>query len=305
MHPVHIVDMETPKKVRLNGFLYGPAAPRRAVILVHGFSSSAFSKQRIAQKLADADTAVLVFGNRGHDVVANIPAGYRRFTGGAAFERFEDCVDDIDGALAFVAKLGAREVFLGGSSTGCQKSVYWWGNTASRKKRLVKGLLLMVPVNDREAYEHETGVVEVTAALRAARKLVAAGRPDELLPHGVFPLMLSAQRAVSLLEYGTAEDIFTYARPATTPEAFRSVTVPMIVIWATEDEYNGYPIESIRSWFLREAKAPITFATVRSGHLLKGAEAQVVRLLTKFMKDPYSSSVTVRTARSSRAGRDD
>lgn len=289
MRPAHVIEIVTPKKVRLNGLLFGTSKPKRVVILVHGFSSSVFGKQVLAEKLSDKATSVVVFNNRGHDVISNITRGKStRFLGGAAHEIFTECVDDIDGALTFAAGLGAKEIFVGGSSTGCQKSVYWRTHTRHPKRALVKGLILLAPVSDRAAYDKEMGEATVRRAIAKARALVKNGKANDLLPSSVFPLTLDAQRTLSLLELSSDEEIFTYTQPEVTPQTFQSVRVPMMVVWARNDEYNAHPIDTIRRWFEAHARAPLGFAVVRAKHSFKGVEREVANLLTKFMKDPYS-----------------
>ena len=75
MQPCHVVEIETPKKVRLNGLWFGPKRPKRAILWVHGLGSSAFSKIGIFDYLIDKDTAVLAFNNRGHDKVSSSSVG--------------------------------------------------------------------------------------------------------------------------------------------------------------------------------------------------------------------------------------
>src|SRR5262245_33388648 len=133
MHATHATEIVTPKKVLLNGLWFGrcsaeatqdkPTKPKRTIIWIHGLGSSAFSKLGIVEKLVDEDTSVLTFNNRGHDAVTRIGTTTgKKKTAGAAFEKFEECADDIQGAINFAKKAGAKQIYLAGHSTGCQKS---------------------------------------------------------------------------------------------------------------------------------------------------------------------------------------
>src|SRR3989344_5371271 len=136
VRPCHVVEIVTPKNVLLNGLWLGPKKPKRAIVWVHGLGSSMFSKLALAERLVDSQTAVIVFNNRGHDKVATIStASKRRIRGGAAHEIFTDCADDIQGAINYAKKAGAKSVYLAGHSTGCPKSVYW----GAKKRNGVKG----------------------------------------------------------------------------------------------------------------------------------------------------------------------
>src|SRR3989344_8692651 len=136
MRPAHVIEIVTPKKVLLNGLWLGPRKPKRVIVWVHGLGSSMFSKLYLAHDLVDSKTAVLVFNNRGHDKVASGSSGRnKRVRHGAAHERFTDCIDDIEGAIRFARKAGAKKLFVAGHSTGSQKATYW----AAKSGRGVRG----------------------------------------------------------------------------------------------------------------------------------------------------------------------
>src|SRR3989344_2508506 len=167
MTPCHVVGILTPKKYFLRGLWFGPRRPKRAIVWVHGLGSSMFSKLSIVEKLVDPQTAVLVFNNRGHDKVSRLARADEKkigktLLGGAAHEIFTDSADDIQGAINFAKRQGAKEIFLVGHSTGCQKSIYW----ASRKKRRsVKGIALLGPVSDWSAEMKRSGARKVAGAM--------------------------------------------------------------------------------------------------------------------------------------------
>ena len=148
MTPAHVVQFETPKGVLLHGLWFGPKKPKRAVVLVHGLTSSAFSVARVLGRV-DKYTAVLSFNNRGYGVVNQVKKvkGVKTefILAGSAHELFTDCVDDIEGALRFVRAQKVRQLYLVAHSTGCQKSVYFAsrGNTKN-----LKGIMLLAPISD-------------------------------------------------------------------------------------------------------------------------------------------------------------
>src|SRR3989344_5183299 len=185
MLPAHIVHIVTPKKAR------------RAVVWVHGLGSSMFSKLEITRLIADKETAVLMFNNRGHDKISPlVVAGTKWRKAGSAHEKFTDCVDDIEGAIKFAKKAGAKSIYLAGHSTGCQKSTYW----ANKKGKGVKGIILLAPISDYAATVMLDSKEKIARALGVARRLVARGKKHELLPENVWgwSLLADAQRFISL-----------------------------------------------------------------------------------------------------------
>lgn len=287
MRLAHVIEIITPKKYILNGLWFGAQKPKRIVIWVHGLGSTMFSKLKIADELVDAKTAVLAFNNRGHDKVARLPHARRikkALRGGAAHERFVDCVDDIEGAIRFAKRTGARSVFLAGHSTGCQKSAYW----ASKKGRGVKGIILLAPMSDYAAEIKISGKKRIARALIHARQLVRSGRSHELMPERVssWSLLADAQRYISLYSGEGAEEIFTYWDPRKNPKTFHSIRIPTLVLLAEKDEYGDRSAKEISAWFAKHSRSRKFESLIvpKVGHSFKGGEKIVARAVHNFIK---------------------
>ena len=281
MRPAHVIEIVTPKKVRLNGLWLGPRRAKRVVVWIHGLGSSMFSKLDIVGRLIDTDTAVVMFNNRGHDKVASVI----RTTGnsikaGAAHEVFTDCVDDIEGALRFTRAAGAKKVFLAGHSTGCQKSVYW----SARRGRGVKGIILLAPMSDYSTVEKEQGKKRVAAAEKYVRTLVVRGKKFELIPEAIWPPLDDAQRFLSLYTGEGPEEIFTYWDQKRTPKTLRSVRKPLLVLLAECDEFQDRPARKIGDWFAKHLKLHDKVVVVpKVQHGFKGGERAVAKAIRRFM----------------------
>jgi alpha-beta hydrolase superfamily lysophospholipase len=284
MIPAWVIEMTTPKKYLLNGLWFGPQKPRTAIIWIHGLSSSAFSKLSIVEKLVDPQTAVVTFNNRGSSTATRIrkinrrkPDGIEYVRAGGAHEKFEECVDDIEGALRYAKRQGARDIYLVGHSTGAQKSVYY----ATRKgnARKVNGIILLAPLSDYgEAVRAEPHVLE--KRVRAARALVKKRKPHAFVP-GSWP---DAARFLSLYTPDSGEEIFTYAQPNNIPRTYRSLTTPLLVFFAGNDEYSGYRVQTLVEWFEKNARSNIkTIVIPRVAHSFKGAERTLVRHIRQWI----------------------
>ena len=101
----------TPDGETLHGALFRPADPAPpsdlALVLVHGVALSFYTGPLppVGQMLAERGYHVLVANNRGHDWVSRAGADLTGF-GGAAYERIEDCLADLDGTLDALAARG-------------------------------------------------------------------------------------------------------------------------------------------------------------------------------------------------------
>jgi pimeloyl-ACP methyl ester carboxylesterase len=278
MRPCHIVEIQTPKRVRLNGLWFGPRRATRVILWIHGLGSSAFSKSKLIDQLVDKETAVLAFNNRGHDTVSSIRQGEKYIPGGMAHEVFKDCVDDIEGALRLIRKSGAREIFIGGSSTGCQKSVYW----ASKKGRGVGGLILLAPISD---YSFTRKMKGYERALKCAKTMIRAHKKHALLPLDVWPYTIDAQRFLSVYAGSGEEEIFTYWDKKQTPKILHSVKTPLLVVLAEKDEYGDRPAKKIQDWFAEHLKIDDEVLIVKNApHSFSGAEKRVAKAIRSFIR---------------------
>jgi alpha-beta hydrolase superfamily lysophospholipase len=289
MRPAHVIEIVTPKKFVLNGLWFGPKKPKRAIILVHGLTASAFSMRRVVDALVDPRTAVVTFNNRGFEKVTEIKRIKGKHTewvrSGATHEIFTECEDDIQGVVSFVKRAGVKNIYLAGHSTGCQKIVYW---AYIRKGRGVRGLILFGPLSDYAVALEQDQKGALTRWVTHARKLMRMKKPHALMPNNpVLWFPTDAQRFLSLNTPESKEELFTYAQPKKNPRVFRSVSLPMLVLLAGDDEYTRRPPQELARWFMKNSHSRKSKAVVVSkvGHGFKGAERLVASTIMKFMKE--------------------
>ncbi len=282
MRAANIVEILTPKRYVLNGLWLGPKKSKRVFIWVHGLGSSMFSKLAIAEKLVDRDSAVLMFNNRGHDKVASIKRTDGTYLkAGAAHEVFTESVDDIQGAVNFAKRNGAKDVYLIGHSTGCQKSVYWAYKT---KGKGVKGIILLAPVSDYEAERKLQGVAKIARATKVVRALITRGKKHELLPPGLWHEDLDAQRFLSLYTPDSIEEIFSYGQFTKVPRILRSVRIPLLAFWAENDEFGLSIGRKVSDWFNLHMENGDFLIVPKVKHSFSGAEKEIAETVREWVK---------------------
>ncbi len=284
MRPAHVVEIETPKKYVLNGLWFGPVRAKRVVVWVHGWGSSMFSKLDIAEALVNGTTAVIMFNNRGHDKVTSVStADGKRIRAGAVHEVFTDCTDDIQGAVNYARRRGARAIYVAGHSTGCQKSIYY----ASKHPRGVRGIIILGPMSDYSAEKMAQGSAALKRAERAAHAYVGQNKKHALLPEDVWkwPWIADAQRFLSLYTGESAEEIFTYWAPEKLPKTLRAVRIPTLVLLAEKEEFADRSAPEIAAWFEEHIRAPHSVVIVpKVTHSFKGGEGITAGAIRRFMK---------------------
>ncbi len=252
MNSLSIIKIQTPKKFLLDGFLFNQNNKKTFFIFVHGLGSNLFSQMELLQKIAKTKNGILTFNNRGNGIISKIKQaspkdkrGHKTHSIGMAHEVFEDCVDDIEGAVNYVEKLGAKNIFLVGHSTGCQKSIFY---LSKKDKTSVKGAILLAPMSDFADAFTFTDKKVYQKAVAYAQKKVTQGHQHDLLPSGIWSYAIDAQRFLSLYTIDGQEEIFTYAS-GKKPTTIKKVKKPILVILAGDDEYRDRPMNEIADWF--------------------------------------------------------
>ena len=288
MKPCFAVEIITPKKYILDGFWFGPLCPKRVFVFIHGLGSSAFRYHQLVALWVDKKTAVMTFNNRGHDKIAKL----RRLVGakkshvsilaGQAHEVFTDCADDIQGAVNFVKKQGAKEIYLAGHSTGCQKSVYYG---SKKSDKAVKGLILLAPMSDYSIAVMMNKNQKLARAVKIARGMAWAGKKHDLMPRNICEDVIDAQRFLSLYTLDSAEEIFCYSQPRKNPVALKKIKLPMLVMLAEKDEYGDRPAEKIAAWFGKYINAKSAVKIIPGvTHGFTGGEKRVTGLVRGWIK---------------------
>ncbi|MDE1768883.1 MAG: alpha/beta fold hydrolase, partial [Candidatus Micrarchaeota archaeon] len=173
------------------------------------------------------------FNNRGHDQVSSmskfIGAKRVRFRAGTSFEKFEDSVYDIGGAIDAMQKLGFRKFILCGHSTGCQKAIYYQYKMHDRR---VSGIALLGPADDYNLLKKQLGR-RYAVVKGKCKRLISKGK-GEVIPD--LEIGLCAQRLDSQINLGRVEArLLDYSGPM---KEFGAIKVPILAVFGSEEEYR-------------------------------------------------------------------
>ncbi len=284
-----LIKITTPKKYLLDGLWLGPQKPKRVFICIHGLAGNVFTQQQTMAQLVDSNTAVLMFSNRGHDKVSRLvmldssKKGYHSIIAGEAHEVFTDCTDDIQGAVDIARSHNAKEIYLFGHSTGCQKAVYYLAKTKQQSK--IAGAILLAPISDYASALYMEDKKTLARATAEAQKLVKQKKPHAILPLDIWPQYHDAQRFLSLYTPNSAEEIFSYGQPTKIPRAYQSVTVPVLTIFADNDEYADRPVEEMVEWFANHSRSERfnAMSIKQATHNFRDQESAVARAIKQWI----------------------
>jgi alpha-beta hydrolase superfamily lysophospholipase len=280
----------TPQKIVLQGFIFGSQKVKTIYILLHGLGGNLFSRLELVEKMTASGAAVMVFNNRGSGLINKFRKinphqsdVYDSLIIGETHEIFTECIDDIDGAIKTALDNGYRKIILVGHSTGCNKAAYY----LSKKNPVsIKGAILLAPMSDYADAVKFTEPKVFQRALKTARKLVADGKPQALLPEKYWSRPISAQRFLSLFTPESTEEIFSYAVPSKQPQILQKIKKPFLVVLAGEDQFTDRPMTEVFAWFKQTLinKNAKVLMIKKSPHGFLGQEAKLKNLIFKFVK---------------------
>ncbi len=247
------VQLQTTDGLTLPGLLYQAPGAKKAAIFLHGNGTTCVfykTKTVVYEALAAAGYASLVFNNRGahalhsHKIVRG--SEVERVPGGMAHEVIAECVQDIDGAIAYLKRQGYEEFVLIGSSTGANKICVYDHYKSDNE---VSTYVLTAGADDVGVYYQILGKERFEKELTHAKHLVAEGKGDTLLKNLVdVGEVFSARGFADIADPDGDYNCFPFidhdqklGLSKTLPlfEYFSHIKKPSIVIYGGEDEYCG------------------------------------------------------------------
>lgn len=264
----------------------GRAASRgkTALVLLHGLCGSPYAWfERLEPLIATCRReriAVASFSTRGSGTVQSFHRAEKKFRGGGAFEKFEDCVHDIRAMIDFLARNGYRRIVLIGHSTGANKAVYYLYKTHDRR---VKKLVLLGPLSDVISEMQARGRLLKTFLARAKAQ-VRRGKGDELFMPVYPERFWSAKRYLSLYTPGSREDVFTYYNPKGNWRAVESMRVPTLVVFGDHDQHLDRDAEEVMRAFQKHVRNFRGTIIEGADHSFNKGEKELARVVTKFVQ---------------------
>ncbi len=201
-----------------------------AALMMHGAASAFWEPfyRNFSPALVARGVATLRANNRGHDIVNRGDGRGTPF--GVAFEALEDCVLDWQAWLGFLEARGYRRILLFGHSLGAVKTAYYL--TTERDARVHGCVLASPPRFNTDAMLASERGTEFAATIAAAQELVAAGKPNGLVPT-TFPLTSFTGAAAYLAKYAAGAKFDVFERVA-------SIACPVLAL--TGENELGDPV---------------------------------------------------------------
>jgi pimeloyl-ACP methyl ester carboxylesterase len=239
------------------------------VVWVHGNTGRFYEHHALAigRELARRGFTFVAGNNRGHDWggVVTLPSGERKFIG-AGWELFDEAPRDVGAWVDFTTELGFGRVVLVGHSRGSFKVTQY---QAGRQDGRVAGLVI--------ASASTRAATLDPALVEQAERMVAEGRPNDLLPWGSTRVGGTTASALSIATIARVNiDFFGFHTP---DPAIGRIRCPILALYGDDEPEVGTAadLETIR----RNARSSSRVETrvVGGNHVYRGHELEVAGLL--------------------------
>ncbi len=268
-----ICTFKTSDNERLHGALLTPpeSPADLALVFVHGVAMNFYLPPLFlfGQELAARGYHCFVINTRGHDWICR--AGNLTRFGGSAYENLEDCLADLDGALAFLAARGYRRFVLVGHSLGAIKSIIYQG---TRRRSDMAGIVSCSA--PKQFYsERIARQPKFRELIEQAESMVSDGRGDDLMSVavGATPGIFSARTHLDKYGKDDRNDCRPYAK---------SLGCPLLAIvgGAEPKLFHEYAQEIVAN-----AGANATYEQVDGGnHFYNRHIAQIVEVIDRWLQ---------------------
>jgi len=268
-----ICTFKTSDNERLHGALLTPpqSPADLALVFVHGVAMNFYLPPLFlfGQELAARGYHCFVINTRGHDWICR--AGNLTRFGGSAYENLDDCLADLDGALAFLAGRGYRRFVLVGHSLGAIKSIIYQG---TRRRSDMAGIVSCSA--PKQFYsERIARQPKFRELIEQAESMVSDGRGDDLMSVavGATPGIFSARTHLDKYGKDDRNDCRPYAK---------SLGCPLLAIvgGAEPKLFHEYAQEIVAN-----AGADATYEQVDGGnHFYNRHIAQIVEVIDRWLR---------------------
>lgn len=283
-----IVQVKTRDGLWLYGLYLRADKNDTVFINIHGTASNFYEEYFIevfANMFLKEGVSILSTNNRG----AGVYDAYQK--SGAAVEKFEDCLADIDAWMEFAVNQGYEKIILSGHSLGTEKAVYYMCHGKYADK--ITLVVLLAPSDSYGSHRVLDGKinprsVHVEKLLKESGGLIEQGRGDTFLPRDAYGSHdgIMPKSAESFMDSLGLKSKLLDALPFATGKlsAYAQINVPILVVIGDQEEYTAIPVKNALELMARENKNTEIHQIKNCDHDFQDMEEELAGIVLKFIK---------------------
>lgn len=282
-------------EVKLKGMIYHSNQNTKDILIsIHGMATNCL-KQRdevISKEINQENIDMLVFNNRGHDLVNYInkttPEGTKDVLAGTAYEEISESYYDILGAIKYCLNKGYEKIYLMGHSLGSTKTVYFYQKLLKEDNedilKHIKGVILLSLIDipmALQVYLKE----EFPAIVTYAKKMKKEGMQNELMPEKSFIHPISVNTFLRYSIENKDIDFAKYSDKNYEFEEINNIKVPLFMRWGNDNEMILQKADDLCENLKIKIKNPNLDIGFIDGanHMYSGKEIVLAKQIKKFI----------------------
>ena len=209
---------------------------------------------------------------------------------GAAVEKFEDCLIDIDAWIEFAINQGYKKIVLSGHSLGTEKTLYYMNNGKYTDK--VTSVVLLAPSDSYGSHQMLDGETnprgaQVEELLEKSEDLIEQGRGDTFLSRNAYGSRegIMPKSAESFMDFLGPKSKLLDALPFATGrlDAYGKIKLPILVVIGDQKEYTAIPIKNALELMVEENKNTEIHQIKNCDHDFQGKEEKLADIILRFI----------------------
>lgn len=234
-----LIKINSTDNIELFGMLYTPKEKTTKVVIhVHGLYGNFYENKylnMLAKIYTENGYSFLTFNNRGTDYVSGLLSGQEYKTLGGCYERFKDCLLDLEGVINYSKKIGFTEIILEGHSYGCNKVVYFYNKM---KDKSIKKIFLLAPCDIPQESVKFLTKEEYEKAKQESTRLVKEGKESELIDFSANSFgLISAGTFYNDFLPGGENDFIRYSDGTEgKSKMLNNIDIPVLVVFGDVDD---------------------------------------------------------------------
>lgn len=284
-----IVQVKTKDNIWLYALYLTLLEKKTVFINIHGTASNFYEEyfiEVLSKRFLEKGISILSTNNRGTGVYD----AYEKT--GAAVEKFEDCLIDIDAWIEFAIDQGHENIVLSGHSLGSEKIVYYMSNGKYADK--INSIVFLAPADSFGSHRMLDGktnprINQVETLIKQSVDLIQKGEGATFLPRdsygsrvGIMPK--SAESFVNFL--GPTSKLLE-ALPFAQKKLgeYSKIKVPILVVIGDKNEYTAIPTQEALDLMKQENKNTQTFQIKDCNHDFEGKEDELADIVLRFIEN--------------------
>jgi len=287
---MQIVETKTSEGIKYKGLLSASKENSdRIIIHIHGMGGNIIYNDFYAlmhKKYSENGTSFLVGEHRGSEIIKGFERGDESVLLGNAFERFEDCVEDIQAWVNFALGKGYKKIWLQAHSLGPSKVAYY---LSQKNHENIEGVIWLSPSDIIGLVRYPEMINEHKKLMKEAKELIKRGKGNELLSDKLWgEYLLSAKTYVNFFENTANTAIFNYGDKSLGWKVVNDINLPALAITGTQDDGIKPVIDPKEAMVLLQSElknSPKVKTVVYEGaeHSFNGFEEKIVNDVLDFI----------------------